>query len=347
MKVLLTGGTGYIGSHSAVELLTAGHEVVLLDNLANSSVGAVAAIRAVTGQEVPLVQGDIRDGDCLDSVFENHSVDAVFHFAALKAVGESMSEPLAYYDTNVTGSMCLLERMSAHGVTTLVFSSSAAVYGDTASTPITEDCATAPQSPYARTKRMVEALLADLHGADRRWRISILRYFNAVGAHPSGELGEDPKGVPDNLLPYIALVAAGRRERLDVFGSDYPTPDGTGVRDYLHVVDLARGHLAALDHIRRSPGVAIHNLGTGRGHTVLEVVRAFESASGRAIPYRVAPRRAGDVAVSCADVRRARSELGWTATRDLGKVCEDLWRWQSLHPDGHAGASRSRLRAAE
>ena len=333
MRVLLTGGTGYIGSHTAVELLTAGHQVVLLDNLANSSVGAVTAIRAVTGQEVPLVQGDIRDGDCLDAVFENHSVDAVFHFAALKAVGESVTEPLAYYDTNVTGSVRLLDRMSAHGVTTLVFSSSAAVYGDPVATPITEDCPAAPQSPYARTKRLVEELLGELYGTDPRWRISILRYFNAVGAHPSGELGEDPKGVPDNLLPYIAQVAAARRERLDVFGNDYPTHDGTGVRDYLHVVDLARGHLAALDYIRPLPGVAIHNLGTGRGHTVLDVVRAFESASGRTIPYRVTARRPGDIAVSCADVRRAREELGWTATHDLDKVCEDLWRWQSLHPD--------------
>ncbi len=341
MRVLVTGGTGYIGSHAAVELLTAGHHVVLLDSLANSSDGAVTAIRAVTGHEVTFVQGDIRDGDCLDAVFENHSIDAVFHFAALKAVGESVAEPLAYYDTNVVGSVRLLDHMSAHGVTTLVFSSSAAVYGDPASTPITEDCATAPQSPYARSKRMVEELLEDLCGTDPRWRISILRYFNAVGAHPSGKLGEDPQGVPDNLLPFVAQVAAARRERLDVFGNDYSTHDGTGVRDYLHVVDLARGHLAALDYIRRSPGVAVHNLGTGRGHTVLDVVRAFESASGTTIPYRVTARRPGDIAVSRADVRRAREELGWTAIHDLDKVCTDLWRWQSLHPDGYASEPAS------
>ena len=336
MRVLLTGGTGYIGSHTAVELLTAGHEVVLLDNLVNSSAGAVTAIRAVTGRDVPFIQGDIRDSETLDGVFRTHDVDAVIHFAALKAVGESVERPDVYHDVNVTGSERLIERMAAHNVTTLVFSSSASVYGDPASTPITEDCPTWPQSPYARTKRDVEDLLRDLHDDDPRWRISILRYFNAVGAHPSGQLGEDPKGVPGNLLPYIAQVAAGRRERLEVFGDDYPTPDGTGIRDYLHVVDLARGHLAALDYIRRSPGVGLHNLGTGRGHSVLEVVHAFESASNRTIPYRVTARRPGDVAVSCADVSRAREQLGWTATHDLRKVCEDLWLWQSSHPHGYA-----------
>lgn len=336
MRVLLTGGTGYIGSHAAVELLTVGHEVVLLDNLVNSSVGAVAAVRAVTGRDVPFVRGDTRDTKTLDDVFQAHAVDAVIHFAALKAVGESVANPAAYHDTNVVGSQRLVERMAVHGVTTLVFSSSAAVYGDPASTPIAEDCPAAPQSPYAHTKYEVEELLRDLHGTDPRWRISILRYFNAVGAHPSGQLGEDPKGVPDNLLPYIAQVAQGRRERLDVFGNDYPTRDGTGIRDYLHVVDLARGHLAALDYVLRSPGVALHNLGTGRGHTVLEVVRAFESASGRTIPYRVTARRPGDIPVSCADVGRAREELGWTAAHDLARVCEDLWRWQASHPDGYA-----------
>ena len=347
MKVLLTGGTGYIGSHTAVELLGAGHDVVLLDNLVNSSARAVSAIRAVTGRDVPFVHGDIRDAKALDSVFRSHAVDAVMHFAALKSVGESVAKPAAYHDTNVTGSRHLVERMAAYDVTTLVFSSTAAVYGDPASTPITEDCPTSPQSPYARTKCEVEDLLRDLHDADPRWRISILRYFNAVGAHPSGQLGEDPRGVPDNLLPYIAQVAAGRRERLDVFGDDYPTRDGTGIRDYLHVVDLARGHIAALDHIRRSPGVALHNLGTGRGHTVFEVIHAFECASERTIPYRVTARRPGDIALSCADASRAREELGWTATHDLRKICEDLWLWQSSHPDGYGNEAGSRIRVTE
>ena len=335
MRVLLTGGTGYIGSHTAVELLAAGHDVVLLDNLENSSARAVSAIRAVSGRQVSFIRGDIRDGNSLDGVFRTHAVDAVIHLAALKAVGESVAKPEAYHDTNVAGSRRLVERMAANGVTTLVFSSTAAVYGDPAATPITEDCPASPQSPYARTKREVEELLWDLHRGDPRWRISILRYFNAVGAHPSGQLGEDPRGVPDNLLPYIAQVAAGRLERLDVFGDDYPTRDGTGIRDYLHVVDLARGHLAALDYIRRSPGVALHNLGTGRGHTVLEVLHAFEAASERTIPYRITARRPGDIAMSCADVSRAREELDWNATHDLRKICEDLWLWQSSHPDGY------------
>lgn len=347
MKLLLTGGTGYIGSHTAVELLAAGHEVVLLDNLVNSSARVVSAIRSVSGRDVSFIHGDILDGKNLDSVFQTHAVDAVVHFAALKAVGESVAKPAAYHETNVTGSRRLVERMAANDVTTLVFSSTAAVYGDPVSTPITEDCPTSPESPYARTKREVEELLWNLHGTDPRWRISILRYFNAVGAHPSGLLGEDPRGVPDNLLPYLAQVATGRRERLDVFGDDYPTRDGTGIRDYLHVVDLARGHLAALDYIRRSPGVALHNLGSGRGHTVLEVINAFESASDCTIPYRVTARRPGDVAVSCADVSRAREELGWTATRDLRKVCEDLWLWQSSHPEGYATGAGSGIRATE
>ena len=334
MKILVTGGAGYIGSHTAIELIAAGHDVVLLDNLSNSSPAAVAAIRALSNGHIPFVHGDVRDGDCLDKVFANDRFDAVFHFAALKAVGESTTEPLRYYDNNVAGTVCLLERMAAHGIKTLVFSSSASVYGEPASTPIGEDCPTAPMSPYARTKAVVEGLLHELHAADGEWRISILRYFNAVSAHPSGEIGEHPTGVPDNLLPFVAQVAVGRRERLDVFGDDYPTPDGTGVRDYLHVVDLARGHVAAFEHLRRTQGVSVHNLGTGHGNSVLDVVRAFETASRRKIPYRVVARRPGDLAVSCADAAKARAELGWTAVYDLQRICEDLWRWQSSHPHG-------------
>ena len=337
MKTLVTGGAGYIGSHTAIELIAAGHEVVVLDNLSNGTREAVEAVGRLTGQEVPFVEGDIRDPGCLDRTFADHRFDAVLHFAALKAVGESTAEPLRYYQNNVAGTACLLERMAAHDVKTLVFSSSAAVYGDPASMPISEDCPPDPQSPYARTKLVVEGILHDMHAADPDWRISILRYFNAVGAHPSGEIGEDPVGEPQNLLPFVAQVAVGRRDELRIFGNDYPTPDGTGIRDYLHVVDLARGHIKALDHIAAGTGVCVHNLGTGRGRSVLEVVRVFETASGRKVPYRISPRRPGDVAVSCAAPGKAGEELGWTARYDLPRVCEDLWRWQSAHARGFRG----------
>ena len=330
----MTGGAGYIGSHTAIELLAAGHDVVVLDNLSNGTRAAVEAIGRVANRDVPVVEGDIRDPVCLDRTFAEYRFDAVLHFAALKAVGESVAEPLRYYQNNVAGTACLVARMAAHGVKTMVFSSSAAVYGDPGAMPIDEDCSPHPKSPYARTKLIVEGLLHDIHAADPDWRISILRYFNAVGAHPSGEIGEDPAGVPMNLLPYVAQVAVGRRELLSVFGNDYPTPDGTGVRDYLHVVDLARGHVNALDYLAARTGVAVHNLGTGRGHTVFEVVRAFEAASGREIPYRIAPKRPGDVVVSCADPGKAGDELGWTAQYDLRRMCEDLWRWQTTHPHG-------------
>ncbi|MDE0661775.1 MAG: UDP-glucose 4-epimerase GalE [Gammaproteobacteria bacterium] len=334
MKTLVTGGAGYIGSHTAIELRNAGHEVVVLDNLSNSTRAAVTALRSVTRADVPFVECDIRDATGLDRVFSQGGFDAVLHFAALKAVGESTVEPLRYYDNNVAGSTRLLERMAAHGVKTLVFSSSAAIYGNPASMPIRETCPPDPRSPYARTKLIVEDLLRDLQGADPDWRISILRYFNAVGAHPSGAIGEDPCGIPNNLLPFIAQVAVGRRERLSVLGDDYPTPDGTGIRDYLHVVDLARGHLKALDYLGRNKGISVHNLGTGEGSSVFDVVRAFERASGRSIPYQIAGRRAGDVVVSYADPSKAGDELGWTAKYDLDRICSDLWRWQSTHPHG-------------
>lgn len=334
MKILVTGGAGYIGSHASIELLAAGHHVVLLDNLSNASPAAVPAICRIAGRDVPFVDCDIRDSDGLAKLFADNDFDAVFHFAALKAVGESVAQPLRYYDNNVIGSIRLFDRMAEGGVKTLVYSSTAAVYGNPATTPIAENCPTSPASPYARTKLIGEHLLREMHRADPEWRVSILRYFNAVGAHPSGDIGEHPRGPPNNLLPYVAQVAAGRRERLNVFGDDYPTPDGTGIRDYLHVVDLARAHLAALGYITGFPGVAVHNLGTGQGRSVFEVLRAFEAASGRTVPHQVVDRRPGDVAVSFADPTRARTQLGWTANHGLEETCEDLWRWQSRHPDG-------------
>ena len=333
MKVLVTGGAGYIGSHTVLELLEAGHEAVVLDNFSNSSPRAVRALGALANRDIPFVEGDVRDGDLLDGVFGGGNFDAVIHFAALKAVGESVTEPLRYFVNNVTGTAGLLEAMTTHGVRTLVFSSSATVYAPS-SAALTEESPAAPASPYGRTKHLGEELLRDLHVADRAWRISCLRYFNAVGAHRSRLIGEDPIGVPRNLLPYIAQVAVGRRERLEVFGDDYPTPDGTCIRDYLHVADLARAHVLALDYLGREGGYAVHNLGTGRGRSVLEAVRAFEQASGRSVPYRVASRRPGDVPFLCADPSRARDELGWTAQWDLDRICADLWRWQSSHPNG-------------
>ena len=334
MRVLVTGGAGYIGSHTVVELLASGHELVILDNLANSSPLAVEAVRRITKRDVPLVRGDVADGDCLDNVLGATDFDAVIHLAALKAVGESVADPLRYYRNNVAGTTTLLDRMAAHDVKTIVFSSSAAVYGDPRSVPIAEDEPAQPASPYARSKVMAEDLLRDLHAADRAWRISVLRYFNAVGAHPSGHLGEDPAGTPANLLPYAAQVALGRRDYVPVFGDDYPTADGTGVRDYLHVCDLARGHLLALEHLAGGPRFAVHNLGTGRGSSVYDVIHAFERACGRALPTRVVPRRPGDVVVSIADPERANSDLDWQPAHDLDDCCRDLWRWCQAHPSG-------------
>ena len=337
MRILVTGGAGYIGSHTVVELLAEGHDAVVLDNFANSSSRVVDAIRRIANRDVPLLHGDIADGDRLDTVLGATDYDAVIHFAALKAVAESVADPLSYYRNNVAGTATLLDRMAAHDVKTIVFSSSAAVYGNPASVPIGEDAPTAPASPYARSKLMGEDLLRDLHAADPAWRIAILRYFNAVGAHPSGHLGEDPVGTPANLLPYVAQVARGVRDFVPVFGDDYATSDGTGVRDYLHVCDLARGHLLALEHLASEPRLAVHNLGTGRGSSVYDVIHAFERACGRTLPTRVVARRPGDVVVSIADPDRACADLGWQPDHDLDDCCRDLWRWCQAHPDGFRG----------
>ena len=335
MKILITGGAGYIGLHTAAELLKNGHEVVLLDNLSNAVPAAVSALSALVERAVPFVRGDIRDEEFLDAVFEEGGFDAVMHLAALKAVGESVKDPLRYYSNNATGTVCLLQRMAAHGVKTLIFSSSATVYRESPDL-LTETHPTEPSSPYGRTKLFEEAVLRDLFAADPDWRISVLRYFNAVGAHPSGLIGEDSTRMSGNLLPCIGQAALGRVERLEVFGDDYSTPDGTCVRDYLHVMDLAGAHIAALEFLVPQPRLAVHNLGTGRGHSVLDVLRAFERASGQAVPYRTVARRAGDAATSCADPVRAEAELGWAATRGLDRICADQWRFLSSHPNGFA-----------
>jgi UDP-glucose 4-epimerase len=333
-RILVTGGTGYIGSHTSVELLGAGHDVVILDNLCNSNARAVDAIARVTNRQPVFARGDIRDRNALDEVMRAHEFDAVLHFAGLKAVGESVELPLAYFDNNIQGTLNLLHSMAAHGVKTLVFSSSATVYGDPDAVPITESAPTRTTNPYGRSKLIIEQMLMDLHASDPTWRISLLRYFNPVGAHQTGELGEDPQGIPNNLMPYISQVAVGKLPVLRVFGNDYPTRDGTGVRDYIHVIDLARGHLAALEYLAEQPGLAIHNLGTGRGYSVLEAIAAFEAASGRSIPYRIVDRRPGDIAECYADPSKAERELGWRAEYTLEDMCRDLWRWQSQHPDG-------------
>ncbi|ATJ82683.1 UDP-glucose 4-epimerase GalE [Halomonas beimenensis] len=339
MTILVTGGAGYIGSHMALSLLEKGHEVVVLDNFANASPESLRRVETLTGRRVTLVEGDIRDRPLLDELFTAHAVTDVLHFAGLKAVGQSVEQPLRYYDNNVAGTLTLCQAMEAAGVRRLVFSSSATVYGDVATMPIHEGVPTGtPTNPYGRSKLMVEELLRDLARADDRWSIALLRYFNPVGAHESGLIGEDPNDLPNNLVPFIAQVAVGRREALSVFGNDYPTPDGTGVRDYIHVMDLVEGHLAAMRAIERAPGVGIWNLGTGRGYSVLEMVRAFEAASGREVPYRFAPRRDGDIAECWADPRKARLELDWQASRDLDAMMADTWRWQSRNPRGYRSA---------
>ncbi|MGY2461632.1 UDP-glucose 4-epimerase GalE [Vreelandella sulfidaeris] len=336
MAILVTGGAGYIGSHTVVELLQAGHNVVVVDNLSNASIEALKRVESITGKKVLLVEGDIRDRVLLDRIFSEHSIEAVMHFAGLKAVGESVQKPLVYYENNVAGSVTLCQAMQAAGVYRLVFSSSATVYGEPPKMPIHEDFPTGvPTNPYGRSKLMVEEILKDLALSDERWAIALLRYFNPVGAHESGLIGEDPQGVPNNLLPYIAQVAIGRLDKLAVYGGDYLTPDGTGIRDYIHVVDLANGHLKALDVLGRQNGVNTWNLGTGRGVSVLEMVKAFEQASGRPVPYTVAPRRAGDIAECWADPSKAREELGWSAQRGLAHMMVDTWRWQSQNPTGY------------
>lgn len=334
--ILVTGGAGYIGSHVCVELLQAGHSVTVFDNFCNSSPEALARVERITGKAPALVRGDIRDRAALVDALQSSGAKAVIHFAGLKAVGESVAQPLAYYDNNVVGTLRLLEAMAECDVRQLVFSSSATVYGDPQRLPLTEDHPLSATNPYGRSKLMIEDILRDLQVSDPSWRIGILRYFNPVGAHASGLIGEDPRGVPNNLMPYVAQVAIGRREQLQVWGQDYPTPDGTGVRDYIHVVDLAIGHLRALERLGRQDGGLTVNLGTGVGYSVLDMVRAFEEASGKPVPYQVAPRRAGDIASCYADPAAAAELLGWRAERGLRAMCEDAWRWQSSNPSGYA-----------
>ena len=334
--LLVTGGAGYIGSHMCVELLQAGYRVVVVDNLSNASRDSLDAVQRITQQPLHFVEGDIRDADLLGEIFTQHAISGVLHFAGLKAVGESVEQPLLYYDNNVRGTLSLLEAMQAVDCKTLVFSSSATVYGIPEQVPLTESSPLQPISPYGRTKLLIEQILQDLYQADPNWHISLLRYFNPVGAHASGEIGEDPNDIPNNLMPFISQVAIGRREQLNVFGNDYDTPDGTGIRDYIHVVDLVRGHLKALEFLQDQPKLAIHNLGTGKGYSVLDAVAAFEAASGCPVPYSIVERRAGDAAVSFADARLAEQELGWIAEFDLQRMCEDTWRWQSKHPNGFA-----------
>lgn len=340
MAILVTGGAGYIGSHTCVELLAAGWRPVVVDNLCNSSREALRRVEVISGAAVPFYPVDINDGEGLREIFRMHQIEAVIHFAGLKAVGESVSQPLRYYRNNVAGTLNLCRVMEEFGVRRLIFSSSATVYGDPASVPIREDFPTGATNPYGASKLMVEDILRDLSAAPgSQWKLSLLRYFNPIGAHASGSIGEDPRGIPNNLLPYVAQVAVGRLPRLQVFGDDYDTVDGTGVRDYIHVVDLARGHLAALDKLVRTDtaaGCSTYNLGTGRGSSVLEIVRAFEAASGREIPCQVAPRRPGDIAECYADPSLAECELGWRAEYDLARMVEDTWRWQSQNPNGYA-----------
>jgi UDP-glucose 4-epimerase len=336
--ILVTGGAGYIGSHTCVELLQAGLEVTVFDNLSNSHPEALARVKRITGKPVRLIQGDCRDRTALMAALRESGARSVIHFAGLKAVGESVEQPLKYYDNNVVGSLRLLEAMGECGVRTLVFSSSATVYGDPCRLPLTEEHPLSATNPYGRTKLVVEELLREVQRSDASWKIGILRYFNPVGAHASGLIGEDPQGTPNNLLPFVAQVAVGRRERLNVWGHDYPTPDGTGVRDYIHVVDLAVGHLKALEALdrRQTPVECLTvNLGTGSGHSVLEVVAAFERASGKAVPYVLAPRRPGDVAACYSDPTRAFTMLGWRAERGLNDMCADAWRWQHQNPKGY------------
>lgn len=339
MSILLTGGAGYIGSHAVLQLLQSGQQVVVLDSLCNSSVESLKRIEQITGCSVIFHQGDIRDRALLDQLFSDHSIDAVIHFAGLKAVGESVQKPLDYYDNNVSGSITLCQAMAAAGVFNLVFSSSATVYGEPAQMPITEACPTgAPTTPYGRSKLMVEQMLQDLATSDSRWSIAVLRYFNPVGAHPSGLIGEGPHGLPNNLLPYISQVAIGKLKELSIYGDDYPTSDGTGVRDYIHVVDLAKGHVGALSFISKHSGVHVWNLGAGVGYSVLEMLAAFEQAAQRPVPYKVVPRRAGDIAECWSDPGKAMRDFGWQAELGLEQMMEDTWRWQSNNPNGYKEA---------
>ena len=336
MRILVTGGAGYIGSHTCVELLENGYEVVVVDNLYNASEKSLDRIRQITGKELTFYQADIQDASAMHDIFDKEAVDCVIHFAGLKAVGESVAKPLEYYQNNIAGTLVLCDEMRKHGVKNIIFSSSATVYGDPAFIPITEECPKGtPTNPYGWTKHMIEQILTDFHTADSEWNVILLRYFNPIGAHKSGLIGEDPKGIPNNLLPYVSQVAIGKLSCLGVFGNDYDTHDGTGVRDYIHVVDLARGHVKAIDKLKENPGVKIYNLGTGKGYSVLDVVKAFEKACGHEIAYEIKPRRAGDIATCYSDATLAKKELGWTAEYGIDEMCSDSWRWQSMNPNGY------------
>ncbi|MDW7798170.1 UDP-glucose 4-epimerase GalE [Streptococcus canis] len=332
--ILVTGGAGYIGSHTCVELLEKGHDLVVVDNLENANPKSLKVVEELTGKPITFYQTDILDEAGLEAIFSKHEISAVIHFAGLKAVGESTQMPLKYFTTNISGTLTLLRVMAKHQCKNIIFSSSATVYGDPHKVPIIEDFPLSVTNPYGRTKLMVEEILKDVYQSDKSWNIVILRYFNPIGAHQSGELGEDPTGIPNNLVPYVTQVAVGRLERIGVFGDDYDTPDGTGVRDYIHVVDLAKGHVAALQKLVPNSGLSIYNLGTGNGYSVLDIVKTMSEVVGKAIPYQIQPRRAGDIAVCYADSNKAKEDLGWQAKYDIRRMCQDHWCWQSKHPNG-------------
>lgn len=336
MKILVTGGAGYIGSHTCVQLLEAGHDIVVLDNLDNSCEKSLEVVKKLTGKDFKFYKVDLLDYEDVEKVFEENEIDSVIHFAGLKAVGESTKIPIRYYHNNITGTLNLVDIMQNHNVYNLVFSSSATVYGMPKTVPITEDFPLSTTNPYGATKLMIENILKDVYASNNKWSITILRYFNPIGADKSGDMGEDPKGIPNNLLPYIAQVAVGRLEKLHIYGNDYDTEDGTGVRDYIHVVDLALGHLKSIEKKTNVSGVHIYNLGTGNGYSVLEMLHAFEKACKKTLPYQIDDRRPGDIAKCFADAKKAKEELGWEATRELAEMCEDSWRWQSKHPNGFA-----------
>ncbi len=335
MKILVTGGAGFIASHTNVELLNAGYEVVIVDNLINSSRKSIDRVEELTGKKITFYEEDLLNEKALDDIFDKEKIDSVIHFAALKAVGESCEIPLRYFDNNLTGTLNLLKVMEKHNVKSLVFSSSATVYGKPKTVPIKEDFPLSVSNPYGRTKLITEDMLRDIYKSDNEWNIAILRYFNPIGAHESGRIGENPNGIPNNLLPYIAKVAAGQLECVNVFGDDYDTPDGTGVRDYIHISDLAEGHIKALQKLSEHPGLVTYNLGTGVGYSVLEIIKSFEKACGKKIPYKIAPRRAGDIDMCYADPLKAKEELGWEAAMGIDKMCEDAWRWQVQNPNGY------------
>ncbi len=336
MAILVTGGAGYIGSHTCVELLNAGYEVVVLDNLSNSSEKSLERVKQITGKEAKFYKGDILDRDILKKILETEQIESCIHFAGLKAVGESVSKPWEYYNNNITGTLTLVDEMRKHGCKNIIFSSSATVYGDPAIIPITEECPKGTcTNPYGWSKSMLEQILSDMQKADPEWNVILLRYFNPIGAHKSGLIGENPNGIPNNLMPYITQVAVGKLKELGVFGDDYDTPDGTGVRDYIHVVDLANGHVKALDKLKQNVGLGIYNLGTGTGYSVLDIVKNFEAATGMKVPYAIKPRRPGDIATCYSDAAKAKEELGWTAQFGIKEMCADAWNWQKNNPNGY------------